>query len=86
MLTKYLSLEGCHVYACDGHFAGDVTERKALTYGYWWPKMFYDARQYVHKFDPCQRVGRPSPTSAMPLVPICVLSSFEKWGIDLWNL
>lgn len=77
-----LILEGCHADACGGHFAGDVTARKVLTSGYWWPKLFHDAHQYARKCDPCQRVGRPTPTMAMPLVPILALAPFEKWGID----
>jgi len=75
-------LEGCHLDSCGGHFAGDSTARKALMAGYWWPTMFSDAHQYVRRCDPCQRIGRPTGTSAMPLVPILAQAPFEKWGID----
>lgn len=75
-------LEGCHADSCGGHFAGESTARKALTAGYWWPTMFKDAHDYVQHCDPCQRIGRPTRSSAMPLVPILAQIPFEKWGID----
>ena len=75
-------LAGCHSDYCGGHFAGDSTARKALLSGYWWPTMFSDAHQYVRRCDPCQRTGRPTPSMAMPLIPILAQAPFEKWGID----
>ena len=75
-------LDGCHKDSCGGHFAGDSTARKALTSGYWWPTLFKDAHRYTRQCDPCQRMGRPTATSAMPLVPILAQAPFEKWGID----
>jgi hypothetical protein len=77
-----LILEGCHSDICGGHFAGLVTAQKALQSGYWWPTMFADAAKFARKCDPCQRVGKPTPTTAMPLTPILAQVPFEKWGID----
>ena len=67
---------------CGGHFAGLVTAQKALQSGYWWPTLFIDANQYAKRCDPCQRVGKPTPSSVMPLIPILAQNPFEKWGID----
>ena len=75
-------LEGCHDDPCGGHFAGDSTARKALTSGYWWATMFADAHNYVKKCDACQRIGKPTISMSMPLVPILAEAPFEKWGID----
>ena len=75
-------LEGCHLDSCGGHFAGDSTARKALMASYWWPSMFSDAHQFVQCCDACQRIGRPTGSFAMPLVPILAQAPFEKWGID----
>jgi hypothetical protein len=44
--------------------------------------MFKDAHQYACKCDPCQRTSKPTPSTAMPLVPLIALPPFEKWGID----
>jgi hypothetical protein len=77
-----LILKGCHHDCCGGHFTGFVTTQKALQSGYWWPTLFKDAALYAKKCDPCQRVGKPVPSSAMPLHPILAQVPFEKWGID----
>ncbi len=75
-------LEGCHLDSCGGHFVGDSVAHKALQAGYWWPTMFADAHQFLRCCDPCQRIGRPIGSSAMPLVPILAQVPFKKWGID----
>ena len=75
-------LEGCHSDPGGGHFAGEATARKALLAGYWWPSLFKDAHEFTRQCDPCQRVGKPTPTMAMPLIPLLALAPFEKWGLD----
>ncbi|XP_073395187.1 uncharacterized protein [Physcomitrium patens] len=75
-------LEGCHLDSCGGHFKGDNPARKVLQAGYWWPTLFADAHQFTRRCDPCQRIGRPMGTSAMPLVLFLTQTPFEKWGID----
>ena len=77
-----LILKGCHDEVCGGHFAGLVTAQKALQSGYWWPTLFTNANQYAKCCDPYQRVGKPTPSSAMPLILILAQNPFEKWGID----
>lgn len=44
--------------------------------------LFSDCTTYTRQCDMCQRIGRPTDSSAMPLTPILALASFEKWGID----
>ena len=75
-------LEGCHSDPVGGHFFGEATARKALLAGYWWPSLFKDAHEFTRRCDPCQRVGKPTPTMAMPLIPLLALAPFEKWGLD----
>lgn len=50
--------------------------------GYWYPSLFKDAFEYAKRYDPFQRIGKPTPTKAMPLVPLLALAPFEKWRID----
>ena len=75
-------LKGCHDEVCGSHFAGLVTAQKALQLGYWWPTLFTDANRYSKCYDPYQRVGKPTPSNAMPLILILTQNPFEKWGID----
>jgi hypothetical protein len=77
-----LILKGCHDDIGGGYFASLITAQKALQSGYWWPSLFSDAARYGKKCDPCQRVGKPTPSKAMPLNPILAQVPFEKWGID----
>ena len=77
-----LILKECHDNMAGDHFAGDVTARKILQSGYWWPTLFADCTTYTRQCDVCQRIGKPTNSSAMPLTPILALPPFEKWGID----
>ena len=77
-----LILKKCHDNMTGGHFAGDVTARKILQSSYWWPTLFADYTTYTRQCDVCQRIGKPTASSAMPLTPILALAPFEKWGID----
>ena len=81
-LPSFIKLRSHNLDSCGGHFAGDRTARKALMAGYWWPTMFSDAHQFVRRCDACQRIGRPTGISTMPLVPILAQAPFDKWGID----
>lgn len=75
-------MRGCHDESCGGHFAGFVTAKRVLHFGYWWPTLFKDAAKYVKRCDPCQRVGKSTLTSTMPLTPILAQVPFEKSEID----
>ena len=75
-------LQGCHSDPAGGHFASNVIARKVLQTWYWWPTLFQDCVTYARQCDLCQRVGKSTNTSTMPLHPILALTPFEKWGID----
>jgi hypothetical protein len=38
-----------------GHFATEITQRKILDVGYWWPTMYRDVHDYCKSCDACQR-------------------------------
>ena len=65
-----------------GHFAGDVTARKILQAGLWWPKLWADSAKWAKHCDPCQRLGQPTIKDRMIHNPILPLKAFEKWGLD----
>jgi len=60
-------LKACHDEPCGGHFADKRTTYKILSFGYYWPSLFKDAKQYVRRCDSCQRVGRPTLSNEMSL-------------------
>ena len=45
--------DGC----AGGHFSQDITSRKILDAGYWWPTLHKDISEYCRACDKCQRVG-----------------------------
>ena len=65
-----------------GHFVGDVTARKILHAGLWWPTVWVDAARTAKQCDPCQRLGQPTIKDRMAHNPILPLEPFEKWGLD----
>lgn len=75
-------LKECHDDMVGGYFAGDVTARKILQSGYWWPTYFLDCRTYTKQGNACQRLGKPTDYFAMPLTLILALAPFGKWEID----
>ena len=65
-----------------GHFASEITARKVLQVGLWWPTLFKDAYQFVKHCDVCQRAKRPIDQDHMALHLVIPQSPFEKWGLD----
>ena len=49
-----LILEELHEGICRSHTGGRPLSHRALTQGYWWPKMQKDALGYAKKCDQCQ--------------------------------
>ncbi len=42
-----------HVGPSRGHFAIEITQRKILDVGYWWPNLYIDANDYYKYCDAC---------------------------------
>ncbi|WP_139158387.1 integrase, partial [Enterobacter cloacae complex sp. GF14B] len=65
-----------------GNFSGELTARKVLQSGYWWPTLFKDASLFAKGCDECQRYKITQQKDRMPLHPVKVTQPFEKWGLD----
>eukprot|EP00253_Pinus_taeda_P025733 PITA_25733 len=65
-----------------GHFTDHRTRHKVLQIGYYWPKIFKDAKKFVKACDSCQRAGRPSQSDEIPLKPQLFIEPFERWALD----
>ena len=44
-----------HEGVCGGHAEGRSLAHRAMTQGFWWPKMRNDAAEYVRKCERCQK-------------------------------
>ncbi|MCO5567076.1 hypothetical protein L7F22_020761 [Adiantum nelumboides] len=60
----------------------ELTARKVLQSGYWWPTLFKDASLFAKGCDECQRYKTTQRKDRMPLHPIKVTQPFQKWGLD----
>ncbi|XP_020272502.1 uncharacterized protein LOC109847682 [Asparagus officinalis] len=65
-----------------GHASTSKTAAKVLQSGFYWPSLFWDARQFVKSCDSCQRTGNISKRHEMPLHSTLEIEVFDVWGID----
>ncbi|MCO5595618.1 hypothetical protein L7F22_049663 [Adiantum nelumboides] len=75
-------LQEAHMGVARGHFSGELTARKVLQSGYWWPTLFKDASVFAKGYDECQRYKTTQRKDRMPLHPTKVTQPFQKWGLD----
>ncbi|GKA75387.1 DNA-directed DNA polymerase [Tanacetum coccineum] len=59
-------LAHCHSGPTGGHHSASITGRKVYESGFFWPSIFKDAKDYVMRYDACQRSGNISSRSEMP--------------------
>jgi hypothetical protein len=71
-----------HCGITGGHFFHEITSRKILDAGYWWPAMHKDVSKYCRSCDQCQRVGSMANTGLAQLVTTLLAEPFMKWGLD----
>ena len=78
-----LILEELHEGICGSLTGGRCLSHRALTQGYWWPKMQKDVLNYARKCDQCQRFA---PNIHQPRGVLNPLSSpwpFAQWGLAI---
>ncbi|MCO5600414.1 hypothetical protein L7F22_054526 [Adiantum nelumboides] len=71
-------LQEAHMGVAGEHFSGELTTRKVLQSGYWWPTLFKDASLFAKGCDKSQRYKTTQRKDQMPLHPIKVTQSFQK--------
>ena len=65
-----------HSGGSGGHFSGEITTRKILQAGLWWPTVLKDAYNYSKKCMKCQKEGQPHNSNRMLVQPILPLEPF----------
>ncbi len=50
-------LQELHERFSGRHFVVDITAKKVLNVGYWWPMLFHDVFELCKSCDACQRTG-----------------------------
>ncbi|KAJ9552607.1 hypothetical protein OSB04_016652 [Centaurea solstitialis] len=75
-------LTNCHKGPTGGHFGANLTARKVLESGFYWPTIFKDAHTLIKSCGACQRAGNITKKDEMPQQSISVSEVFDVWGID----
>ncbi|KAJ9547297.1 hypothetical protein OSB04_019840 [Centaurea solstitialis] len=75
-------LTNCHKGPTGGHFGANLTARKVLESGFYWPTIFKDAHTLIKSCDACQRAGNITKKDEMPQQSISISEVFDVWGID----
>ena len=72
-----------HEGVCGGHAGGHSLAHRAMTQGFWWPKMRNDAAEYVWKCERCQKHAHLIYQLAGHLNSISSPWPFAQWGLDI---
>ncbi|GJV02268.1 reverse transcriptase domain-containing protein [Tanacetum coccineum] len=75
-------LDQCHHGPTGGHYGPNVTAKKVLDSGFYWPTIIKEAHTLVQLCEACQKTGNISKRDEMPLNNIQVCEIFDIWGID----
>ncbi|GKE14777.1 reverse transcriptase domain-containing protein [Tanacetum coccineum] len=75
-------LDQYHHEPTSGHYAPNVTAKKVLDSGFYWPTIIKEAYTLVRLCEACQKTGNISKCDEMPLTNIQVCEIFDVWGID----
>nr|GEW85353.1 reverse transcriptase domain-containing protein [Tanacetum cinerariifolium] len=75
-------LMACHNGPIGVHHGANLTAKKDVDSGFYWPTIYQDAYDLVTHCDACQRQGKISQRDEMPQNVIQVYKIFDVWGID----
>ncbi|GJS88672.1 reverse transcriptase domain-containing protein [Tanacetum coccineum] len=75
-------LDQCHHGPIGGHYGPNLTAKKVLDSGFYWPTIIKEAHTLVCLCEACQKTGNISKHDEMSLNNIQVCEVFDIWGID----
>ncbi|GKB54942.1 reverse transcriptase domain-containing protein [Tanacetum coccineum] len=75
-------LDQCHHGPTGGHYGPNVTAKKVLDSGFYWPTIIKEAYTLVQLCETYQKTGNISKHNEIPLTNIQVCEIFDIWGID----
>ncbi|XP_058218439.1 uncharacterized protein LOC131329357 [Rhododendron vialii] len=76
-------LEELHSGSCGAHSGGRSLAQRALTQGYWWPKMVKQSEEYVKQCVRCQKQASLIHQPSFPLKMITSPWPFAVWAFDI---
>ena len=76
-------LSELHEGVCGSYVGGRSLAHRAMTRGFWWPRMRRDAAEYVHRCGQCQRHAPLTHQLVGHLNPISSPWPFAQWRLDI---
>ena len=74
-------LQELHNGNAGGHFSQDITVRKVLDAGYWWPTLYKDTYKYCQTCHECQKTEELPKSVSTKLITTLSAEPFMKWGL-----
>ncbi|GJR80392.1 reverse transcriptase domain-containing protein [Tanacetum coccineum] len=74
-------LDQCHHGPTGGHYGPNITAKKVLDLGFYWPTIIKEAHTLVRLCEACQKTGNISKRDEMPLNNIQVCEIFNIMGV-----
>ncbi|GKA29975.1 reverse transcriptase domain-containing protein [Tanacetum coccineum] len=75
-------LDQCHHGLTGRHYGPNVTAKKVIDSGFYWPTIIKEAHTLVQLCKACQKMRNKSKRDEMPLNNIQVCEIFDIWGIN----
>jgi hypothetical protein len=75
-------LKKLHKRVARKHFATNITVKKKLDSGYWWPTLFQDIHEFYRICDSCQRTRGLKTKSLANFVTTIPKEPFMRWSLD----
>ncbi|GKB49253.1 reverse transcriptase domain-containing protein [Tanacetum coccineum] len=79
-------LNQCHHGPTGGHYGPNITTKKVLDLGFYWPTIIKEAHTLVRLCEACQKTGNISKRDETPLNNIQVCEILDIWGIEFMGL
>ncbi|GJW28262.1 putative nucleotidyltransferase, ribonuclease H [Tanacetum coccineum] len=75
-------LDQYHHGPTGGHYGPNITAKKVLDSGFYWPAIIKEVHTLVRLYEACQKIGNILKRDEIPLNTIQVCEIFDIWGID----
>ena len=77
-------LREAHNGDAGGHFSGEITRRKIMQAGLWWPFVLRDAHKYSKECLQCQKWDSRVHQIEWQIILFCLLNHFKNGDWILW--
>jgi hypothetical protein len=81
----YIVLKELHEGVVGGQFVANITAKKILDVGYWWPTLFKDTHEFCRSCGSCQKIGGLKIKNLAKLVTTLLEEPFYEVGSTFYR-